>query len=108
MNDIVDEVLKVEDEAKELIQEALKNAALKKSALENEVSQKIKDAREQAQKLIHDSADAAREKADLEYKQAIQRAEKENTDFMNRNKSRIETIVNQVTDLVITPEYKKE
>ena len=108
MQDIVDEVLKAEEKAKEFIQEARKNAAEQKSAVENEVGQKIKDARAEAQKIIQNGIAAAREKADLEYKRAIQKAQEENTDFMKRNKSRIEAIVEQVTELVITPEHKKE
>lgn len=107
MQEIVDRVLQAEQKAKVLLEEARRKAAEARSAAEKKISQKLKNTRAEAQKLIQDSITAAKEKADQKCRQAAKKAEAENAEFMDRNREQIALLVEKVAALVITPEYKK-
>ena len=108
MQEIVDQVLKVEEKAKKIIQQAHEQAAAIKTAVESELSEKVKNSRLQAQQLIRDEIAEAKDKAQREYAEALDRVKKENIDFLAQHNRELETVVKKITALVITPEHKRK
>jgi len=108
MQEIVNQVLEVEEKAKRIIQQAHEQAAAIKAAVESERSEKVKTSRLQAQQLIRDEIAAAKEEAQREYQEAIDRVKKENIDFLDQHNIEVEAVVKKITTLVITPEHKRK
>jgi len=108
MQEIVNQVLEVEEKAKRIIQQAHEQAAAIKAAVESELSERVKNSRLQAQQLIQDEIAAAKKEAQGEYRQAIDRVKKENTDFLDQHNRELEAVVKKITTLVIIPEHKRK
>ena len=108
MQEIINQVLEVEEKAKGIIQQAHERAAAIKAAAESELSEKIKKSRLQAQQFIRDEIAGAKEEAQREYQEVIDRVKKENTEFLDQHNQGLEAVVEKITALLITPEYKRE
>jgi len=108
MQEIVNQVLEVEEKAKRIIQQGHERAAAIKTAVESELSEKVKNSRLQAQQIIRDEITGAKKQAQREYQEAIDRVKKENTDFLDQHNRELEAVVKKITTLVITPEHKRK
>ncbi len=105
MEEIIDRVLKAEQEAETTVQEARTLATEIRAQAEREVNAKIALAREQAQKIVQEGVAQARVKAEGAVQEA--RAQAEDLELMEKHKDKLRTIADEVTRLLITPEYKK-
>ena len=108
MQEIINQVLEVEESAKRIIQQAHEQAAVIKAAAESELSEKIKNSRLQAQQFIRNETAGAKEEAQREYQEIIDRVKKENTDFPDKHNKSFMAVVKKITALLMTPEYKRE
>ncbi|MBN2441951.1 MAG: hypothetical protein JXJ04_11410 [Spirochaetales bacterium] len=108
MNEIVDDVLKVEEEAEHIVREAREQAQKEKNALEIELTGKLKQAKEDAQNLIQEAISRAKEETNKEYKDIIEKAEEDNRKFLKENSKKVDEIVENIVNLIITPEYNRE
>jgi vacuolar-type H+-ATPase subunit H len=107
MQEIVDEVLKTEESAAKVVQEAREEASRLKTESEAEISESIKNARMTAQRLILDEVAHARENAEAEYKKAIKKIEENNAVFLDENEKKLASIVDKIITILINPEYEK-
>ncbi len=108
MQEIVNQVLEVEEKAKKIIQQAHEQASAIKTAVESELSEKVKKSRLQAQQLIQNEIAGAKKEAQREYQEAIDRVKKENTDFLDQHNRELEAVVKKIIALLITPEHKRK
>jgi vacuolar-type H+-ATPase subunit H len=108
MQEIMDDIIKVEAEAEKILQEAREKAGKIKSAAEEKAHTTLGEAKEAAQKLIHDLTGKARTEAENEYEEVVSRAKKESARFLETNSERVETMVKDIVTLIITPEYSRE
>jgi vacuolar-type H+-ATPase subunit H len=108
MQEIIDEVLKVEEEANGVVSKAQETALQMKTDADNELNNRIKDAREESRQSISREVEKARAAADSEYREAIDRANREKDKFLGENRDRIKEIVGEIADLIITPEYDRK
>jgi len=106
--EIVDEVLKVEKNAEEIVNKAREEASLNKNNLEIELDEKIKTAKNEAQKYIQESVKKAKEEADKKYNQALCEAERKNQLFLKENENKLQTVTEDIVKFIITPEYLRE
>jgi vacuolar-type H+-ATPase subunit E/Vma4 len=100
MKEIVDEVLKTEEEAARIVQEARDKASQMKSSLEAETSEIVKKAKEDAQHIILDAVAKARTDADADYRNAMTEVDAENKKFMEKNEGKIGRLVDRIIELV--------
>jgi vacuolar-type H+-ATPase subunit H len=50
----------------------------------------------------------ARGEAEKEFKQAVKKADDENREFLKKNSEKVDSIVQEIIKLIITPEYDRE
>jgi V/A-type H+-transporting ATPase subunit G/H len=108
MQEIVDEVLHAEQTAEQIVKDARQKSMEMKNAFENEMSEKVKAAKEDAQKYIQEAVKEAKENAEKTYETAVKEAEKKNLDFYSKNEEKIKLIIDEITRIIITPEYNRE
>jgi len=108
MQEVVDEVLKAEAGAQEIIDKAGQEAAHLKQQAENETNRRIAEAREKARKLVQDRVAAERDRAASEYTAAIRDAETKNERFWEQNAEKIDGLVKRLVDFLVTPEFEKD
>lgn len=108
MGDIIDDVLKAEERAEEIIREARKRETEMRRAIEEELSAMQATANERAQKLMEQRLERVQMEANKAYDEAVTTAEEENKQFFRRSKRQLERIVNEIVRYVITPEYKRK
>lgn len=108
MQKIVEEVLAAEEKAKTLLENARQEATRLKNSVEQEMADKIKTAREQAQEFIKEGIRKTRETANAEYEKIITETEKANALFMTENAEKIEALVKKVSEIIITPEFYRD
>jgi vacuolar-type H+-ATPase subunit H len=108
MQDVVDEVLKAEAGAEEIIAKAREKAQGLRQEAEQEINRKVAEAREKARKIIQDKVSSAKEQAAAEYKEAISSAERRSQEFWERNTEKVTTVVEKLAAYIITPEFERE
>jgi vacuolar-type H+-ATPase subunit H len=108
MRDIVEQVLETEKRAEQVIQQARARETEIRNAVETESGRIVQQARADAQRLVLEESNRARQEADREYRQAVQQAESANAGFVERNRPKIESAVERVIALLITPDYPRE
>ena len=108
MQEIVDEVLKVEAGAEKAIGEANEKAASIKQQAEHEGIERINAARIEAQQLIKDKVAAAKDRAGLEYKKATDDALAKSLEFVQQNRKTVDLIVDKIVNSIITPELERD
>jgi len=107
MQEIVDEVLKTEENASLVVQKAREEALRIKTTSEAEIGESIKNAKATAQKLILDEVAHAKAETDAEYKNAIKKIEEKNASFLVQNEKKIASIVDKIIAIVVNTEYEK-
>ncbi len=101
MQEILDEVLKTEEEAEEAVKAAhAKGAALKQEA-ETAASETIRKARQKARELIHEGVASEKEEAERKRKEALKKAEEDQEAFFKRKKDAIEEAADSVVEIII-------
>jgi vacuolar-type H+-ATPase subunit H len=108
MNEIVDEVLKAEQEAEKLVENAREQIQKKRNGLETELADRLKKARDAAQEMIQETITRAKEETQKEYSDIMMKAEAENREFLEKNASKVDKIIENIVHLIITPEYNRE
>lgn len=108
MQEIVEQVLKTEEQAEKILQEARKQAAELKTRLESEISQSIKKARAGAQRRVQESILAAQQQAEESRRKALKEAEAESVHFMESGKDKLDSLIEEVAVFVTKPEFRKD
>lgn len=107
MNRIVDDILKAEEDARRIIEEARKKAIQLKSEAQSEINESLDTARRHSQERLREGIELARKRAKKEYESAVGDAQAVAQKFVEGNKNRIEEVAQQIVEFVITPEHKK-
>lgn len=108
MLELITEIIEAEKKAEEIVSDAKEDASKRKQENEEALQKKLTEAREDA-----------REKANTRITEARDKAEKQKTDarnaggmnldaFVSENRQEIETVIDEIVDLVTTPEYSRE
>jgi vacuolar-type H+-ATPase subunit E/Vma4 len=108
MQEIVNEVLKTEEQAARIVQEAREKASIIKSSVESEINDILKKAKEKAQHIILEEITKARTDSELEYKNAIKEVEEKNKDFLMHNETKFDGIVGKIIQITSSPEFDRE
>lgn len=105
MQKIINEVLEAEEKATEIIRSGEKKAQKMKAELEEEINRKLQNAREQAQAELKDGIAKAQQKAKEQHSLAQKNAETYLDDFLNQKKDKIDTIVQQISQQIISTKF---
>ncbi|MBN1696382.1 MAG: hypothetical protein JW881_02605 [Spirochaetales bacterium] len=108
MQEIVDEVLKAEEEAEAVVKDARQKAMEMKTNAENRVSDKMKKAKEDAQISIQNAVKTAKDQARAAHEKAIKEAEEANNEFYKKNEKKIRLVIDEVARLILIPEYDRD
>ena len=107
MRQVVDEVLKTEEQAQEIVKSARREAAKIKNVAGNEIAEKVKNARIEAQSSIRDKVAKAREQAGKEYQQAVEDTKQSIERYMQLSKEEIDSIVKKIVQFIILPKFRR-
>ncbi len=107
MQDIVDEVLRAEAEAKRIVEEARKTASQLRDGVEHESRSELEQARLEAQQQVEEQVRSAQEAIAARYAQSIEGVEHEGARFMEDHAAKIDTLVDEIVEFLSTPEYKR-
>lgn len=108
MQEMVDNVLKEEERAREAVRKAREEASEKTQQAEEERSKIVEDARREAQERIREMQSEAQQKAQEEFQAARKRAQDEAAELQRKKAERIEAIADEVVEYLTTPAYQRE
>jgi vacuolar-type H+-ATPase subunit H len=108
MQEVIDELLKAEAEAQQLIVRAQEEAQKMKSQVETDYSAKVSETREQARRTVLARAEQARKELGNANMQALKKAQAEIESRFREQQPAIEHITAAVIDLIVTPEYERD
>ena len=107
MREVIDEILGTEKDAERILAEARKAAEDLKTAADTEAAGIVASAREDAQTILRDETQRAREQARAAHDALVRKAEEENRRFLERQEGNLSQLVDRVVDLLRTPEHAK-
>jgi cell division septum initiation protein DivIVA len=107
MHDIINEVLLTEKRVEEILQKARSEAESIKLRTEKVVSQKIAEARTEAQKIIQNAVETAKREAENIRDTKLKEVDLENADALNKNRAGIEGLVNEIVKLIMQTGYEE-
>lgn len=104
---IIDDIIKAEEEAQRIVDEARDEARRLKSAADAEINTKIDTARMQNQQRLREHVETARREAKEDYDRDVSDAQDISQRYIEDNRKKINSVVEQIVELVITPYFKK-
>jgi len=107
MREVIEEILGKEKDAQRAVEEARARAAEIKAKAELDAAAAVSSARDEAQRILKDEAEKARERVRLTHRKAVEAAEAENARFLERQRPTLEALVGRVVELIVTPEHAK-
>jgi vacuolar-type H+-ATPase subunit H len=108
MQQIVDQVLKAEEEAESILNAARAKAQELRSQAERELTEELNSARQEAQRLLQQGVAQAKQEAQKTRESALARTEEQNRDFFSKNSAKIDLAVERIMALLSTPEIGQE
>lgn len=106
MFEIVDEIVRAERQAEQIVSEARTEAEEIRSSFDAEERDALADAQQEAARVLRERIDTAREEADERLRQALS-AERSAEQYMEAHPRRVAEAVDRVVDLLLTPEYTR-
>ncbi len=108
MQEIIEQVLKAEEEAKELIQRARNESAEKRTAGDEEANAIVASAREKGAELLQKKTAAARDEGDRILADVKKTEEERNAAIYESFRKKIDLLVNEVAAIITTAEFPGE
>jgi vacuolar-type H+-ATPase subunit H len=107
IKDMLDTILKIENDSKAKVVEAQKRAQEIKEAAEKENSERLNAARSQAATSLLDSINHAKKEWEAKYAQALSSHQTSHTEFIQSHSEKIDDTAKKVLSIILTPEQKK-
>lgn len=108
MQDVINDLLGAEDEGQKLIQAAEEESRTLRSRLENDYSQKLNDAKDEARKTIQREVEGARAALQAEDARIIAAANERGDSLWKEKQKLINDVTDSIVAFLVTPEYEKE
>ncbi len=105
MKKIIKEVLQVEDQVKELINQARSQAAEIKSSADKDMSEKINQAKEETKQIYQTVIEDAKKQAEQIANEKIKQADMQKEDMIKSNADKIDSLVSNIYKIILTTEY---
>jgi len=105
MKKIIKEVLQIEDQVKELINQARSQAAEIKSSADEDMSEKINQAKEETKQIYQTVIEDAKKQAEQIANEKIKRADMQKENMIKRNADKIDSLVSNICKIILTTEY---
>ena len=105
MKKIIKEVLQVEDQVKELINQARSQAAEIKSSADKDMSEKINQAKEETKQIYQTVIEDAKKQAEQIANEKIKQADMQKEDMIKSNTDKIDSLVSNICKIILTTEY---
>ena len=105
MSDIIDDVLRAETDAQEIVEEAKRSASRRRTAADTEAAKIVADAREEASRLLKEELARAKAQAQATTDDAVGGAEQSGRKYMDENSRVMRELVQSVVSYITTPEY---
>lgn len=107
IRDILDSILKVENDSKAKIEQAQKKARDIKEAAEKENAERLNAARSEAASELIASIQKAKKEWDEKYQQTLASQNTVHADFIKDNSKKIDQTADKILSIIITPQHKK-
>ncbi len=104
MREVIEEILGTEKQAQRTVEDARKRAAEIRAHADAESADILARARADAQLLMREQGDAARERARAKHQAAVGQATEENRIFLQQQEAGLEQLVDRVVRIILRPE----
>ena len=108
MQEVIDELLKTEAEAQQVIARAQEEAKASKADLEAELSGKLNQVREDARRFVLSEMEKTRVAVRKEHEASLGEAQAKADALWRDNQEAIDRLTEEVIALILAPEYEKE
>ena len=108
MSDVIDEVVKAEEDARGLVEAARKEASATRSSADAEVARIVSAAREEAAVLLRQAVAKAREEATAATTGAVATAESAGAAYLDAHREALGELVEAIVGYICTPEYGRD
>jgi len=105
MKKIIKEVLQVEDQVKELINQARSQAAEIKSSADEDMSEKINQAKEETKQIYQTVIEDAKKQAEQIANEKIKQADMQKENMIKSNADKIDSLISNICKIILTTEY---
>jgi cell division septum initiation protein DivIVA len=107
VREVIDEILGSEQEAQRLIEEARAAATETRNRAEVEAVRILAAARDDAQSILRERTEKAREEARVAHDARVRKAEEDSRLFLERHEGAIRELVDEVAALILAPEHSR-
>jgi len=108
MQEMVDNVLKEEERAREAVRKAREEASERTRKAEEESSKIVENARREAQERIRELQQEAQQRAQNELEAACEKAQKDAEQMRREKAGSVKEIADEVVEFLITPAHQRE
>lgn len=106
IKDILDTILKIEDDSKAQVVEAQKKAREIKETAEKENAERLNAARSEATSALLASINKTKQEWEEKYQHALSSQDSLHTDFLKNNSEKINETADNVLSIILKPQYK--
>jgi vacuolar-type H+-ATPase subunit H len=108
MKEVIKEVLQAEEKVNSIIEEARNKAAEIRKAADKEVSEKVRQAEQQAQEILKNTVEDSKKQAEQIRRERIEQGWHDNESLMQNNTDKINKLVDDICKLVLKTEFEKD
>lgn len=106
MLEVITDIIKAEEEAKRIVEEANDEASRIRADIEHEEREAIDSARSEADRRYRERVANARTTAEEAYHEAIREQADKHRDFSRTHQDHIERAVDRIVETITTPAYR--
>jgi vacuolar-type H+-ATPase subunit H len=108
MKQIIEEVLQAEEKVDVILRQARERASEIKRSAEKEISDKMNDAKQKAREIIQTTVEEAKKDAERIREEKLERAKGEKDTLLSENKDTIDSLVDDICNIILATEYDKD
>ena len=108
MKELMEEIFQAEKGVGVILEEARKKASAIRLAGDAESTEKISEAKVQAQNIIEDAIKNAHQQADRTREEKLQEADSEQDSLLNEHSSAIENLTDDICRIILESNYGQE
>jgi vacuolar-type H+-ATPase subunit H len=107
MKEILQEVLKAEEEAEKIIRDANETVIKQRSTTETKANETIKKAKARAQEILQEQVQKARHEASEEKERVFEDITRQIGNFGFEQEEKIKGVIKEISSLILTPDLPR-
>ncbi len=108
MKRIIEDVLQAEEKVSSIIKEARDKAAEIRRTTDNEITEKMNEARLQAREIVQAAVEEAKKEAERLSKDKLEQVDRRKDSLLNNRADEIDDLVGDICSMILTTESEKD